>query len=75
MRLEDSQVNAGGLRSWVAAGSGLELDLHEHELEIVRIDDVVLDAGLAGVRDAGPERTVVLPSKMWSSPVVTGTTT
>ena len=28
--------------------SGLELDFHENELEIVGIDDVVLDPGLAG---------------------------
>ena len=75
------QVNAGRLRGRVAvpdaAGSSLELDFDENELEIVRIDDVVLDADLAGIGHAGPSGagTVVLPSKMCSSPVVTGTTT
>ena len=43
-------------RGWVAAKSGLELDLDEYELEIVRVDDVMLDAGLASVGHAGPER-------------------
>src|SRR5690242_16551263 len=35
--------------------SGLELDLHEDELEAVGVDDVVLDADLAGVRHPGPQ--------------------
>ena len=45
------------LRGCVAAcgHSGLELDLDENELEAVGIDDVVLDADLAGIGHAGPQ--------------------
>ena len=39
-----------------AAGSGLEFDFDENELEIVRIDDIVFDADLAGIGHPGPER-------------------
>src|SRR5271168_3729966 len=37
-------------------GSNLELDLDEHELEVIRIYHVVLDADLAGVGHAGAQR-------------------
>ena len=39
-----------------AAASGLELDFDENEFEIVGIYDVVLDPGLAGIGNAGPQR-------------------
>ena len=52
MRLGLAQVNAASLRASVAPASGLELDLDEHELEAVGVDDVVLDAGLAGIGHA-----------------------
>src|SRR5438445_980252 len=60
MRPEVPQVNAAPMRGCVAPKarliSGLELDLDEHELEFVRIDDIVLDAGLARVRHTGAQR-------------------
>src|SRR6185503_9919231 len=44
------------IRPGPSALGRLELDLNENELEAVGIDDVVLDADLAGIRHTGPER-------------------